>query len=154
MGARGPQPTPTSTLKLRGSWRGETRDGEPATEVAAPSAPEWLNGEARAEWDRVVPELIGRQTLSRADRGVLALYCHAWAEFVQTSSLVDEQGYTITTTTGEIINPVVVVMNKAAERLLKTADRFGLSPAAKARVRADAPQEKQKSTLGGFKLTG
>lgn len=135
MGARGPQPTPTATLKLRGSWRGEVRDGEPAAAVEAPEAPEWLSEEARGEWDRVVPELIGRGTLAKADRAMLALYCHAWGQFV-----------------GAVNDADLHLIESSAARLMKAADRFGLSPAAKARVRAVDPADKPKTGLDAFKL--
>ncbi|MGD9609285.1 MAG: P27 family phage terminase small subunit [Desulfovibrionaceae bacterium] len=50
-----------------------------------PEPPEWLAGEARAEFDRVVAELGETGLLTRADRGSLAVYCCLWDEFAQSS---------------------------------------------------------------------
>ena len=54
MGKRGPPRTPTSVLKLRGSWRGNVRGDEPEPKHDRPQFPEWLSAEERAAWDRVV----------------------------------------------------------------------------------------------------
>jgi hypothetical protein len=42
MGKRGPPPTPTPILQLRGSWRGKLNRDEPQPEPVAPEKPSWL----------------------------------------------------------------------------------------------------------------
>jgi phage terminase small subunit len=50
-----------------------------------PEPPDWLSGEALAEFSRVVAELAGTGLLTRADRGSLVVCSCLWAEFVQSS---------------------------------------------------------------------
>lgn len=45
--------------------------------TGAPSAPGWLSKEAKAEWRRVMPGLVQRRILTRADLGSLENYCIA-----------------------------------------------------------------------------
>ena len=135
MGARGPQPTPSETLKIRGSWYGTSRTSEPTDEVLAPSMPEWLQGEAAAEWERVIPLLLGRRTVSLLDRAVLSVYCQSWADFVAYSGSGDAKR-----------------VDEAAARLLKAADRLGLSPAAKSRVQVYGGDKQEKPNVNRFKL--
>lgn len=152
MGTRGPQPTPTASLKLRGSWRGETRENEPEAPVSAPRCPECLEGAAKAEWKRIVPSLVARMTLSKDDLAALTVYCRAWGDFVGISQEL-AQNYVLTDERGrKSVNPLIATLYNVSDRLLKASDRFGLSPAAKTRVRAVAAGEAAKAKLDGFKI--
>ena len=51
----------------------------PAFERVAPTAPDWLDGEGRDEWDRVVDDLEPLGLLKNSDRAVLAAHCEAWS---------------------------------------------------------------------------
>jgi len=64
MGHRGPPRTPTSVLKLRGSWRGNARGDEPEPAHDRPDCPEWLSAEERTAWDRVVALLESMRVLT------------------------------------------------------------------------------------------
>src|SRR5581483_7260694 len=92
MGRRGPPPTPTKILELRGSWRAKERPGEPQPPPGAPPMPEWLSEEARAEWQRMAPELEALGLLSVLDRAALAAYCQAYAELVEATALLNREG--------------------------------------------------------------
>lgn len=142
MGLRGPQPTPTALLRLRGSHRADARNGEPETSVEAPKCPDWLSEEAKAEWRRLVPELKDRRTITKSDRAALAGMCAAWAEIVESHAAIAklaEPG--AAKFSGHMIDHPRVVLNRAFERWIKLSDRFGLSPAAKTRVRAASGEE-------------
>ena len=55
MGKRGPTRTPTSVLKLRGSWRAKTRGDEPTPQEGVPESPDWLSEDEQSVWDRLTP---------------------------------------------------------------------------------------------------
>jgi P27 family predicted phage terminase small subunit len=58
-----------------------------------PEPPEWLSEEAKAEWRRVTPELTRLGVLSPPlDRGVLTMYCDAWAKWVAAGKALDDEG--------------------------------------------------------------
>ncbi|MBN9333628.1 phage terminase small subunit P27 family [Devosia sp.] len=45
--------------------------------TGAPAAPGWLSNHAKAEWRRVMPSLVKRRILTKADLGSLENYCIA-----------------------------------------------------------------------------
>lgn len=149
MAARGPAPTPTAVLEARGSWRAKTRDGEMVLPVEAPNCPSWLNKEAKEEWKRVVIHLEAAGVLALADRALLTAYCEAWGEFYEAVTecrkVVKESGYA-----GAVAAGLIGVKNKAADRLLRMAQQFGLSPSARTRVRSQGETEAEQPKLAEF----
>ncbi len=125
MGSRGPAPTPTETLKARGSWRAKIRDGEPEFKNGKPSCPKFLPAEARAEWRRQVKALV------------LACQESAKLDFAQSIAL-------------GILN----AKNKAVDRLLRLAGQFGFSPAARTRIKAPEPEVKESAKEKFFGAAG
>jgi P27 family predicted phage terminase small subunit len=141
MGARGPKPTPKPILEARGSWRSAERSDEPVLPVEVPSCPAWLDAEARAEWKRQAKHLVAMRVITAADRATFAGYCEAWSEFVRLCGEIEKSashrgGYTRAIATG-----LVAAKNKSSERFLRFAQQLGLSPSARARVKA-APEPK------------
>lgn len=134
MGQRGPSPTPGPILEARGSWRAKGRNGKLVFPVEAPECPAWLSTEARAEWDRVVQRLKDAGIVAQVDRACLAVYCQAWGEFVMLQWRIDELLKEKDGLEAAIGKGLVSMRNKAAERLVKVADRFGFSAAARERV--------------------
>jgi hypothetical protein len=76
MGKRGPKPTPTGVLKLRGSWRANRPD-EPVPPDVTIEPPSWLTDAGREVWDQMAPVCIAMNTLTAADAGRFARYCNA-----------------------------------------------------------------------------
>src|SRR5262245_34316505 len=147
MGARGPAPTPTELLSLRGSRRAAGRKGELRPPACAPSCPGWLVPEAKREWRRAVKQLLALGILAEIDRALLAAYCEAWAEFAAVSADLEKTSRLVETDKGNVIqSPLVGIRNRAAERLLRLAAQFGMSPAARTRINApteDEPAEEE-----------
>lgn len=150
MGARGPAPTPTTILEARGSWLPKTRAGEPRLPVERPSCPAWLSREAKAEWRRQVKELARMGVLARVDRGQLAVYCEAWGEFVEVCEQLRQTGRLLKAKKSDVVytNPLISIRNRAVERLIRLADRFGFSPAARARVQSEGQQTEEAAADG------
>ena len=151
MSRRGPAPTPTAILELRGSRRAEGRAGEPRPPVKAPTCPARLKGEAKKEWVRVVKQLKAMAVLAEIDRALLAAYCEAWAELDAIERKMASQpegGLLISTSNGNIIqSPLVGIRNRAVERLGRLAQQFGMSPAARTRLATgEAPAEEDDFT--------
>ena len=136
MGVRGPAPTPTPILEMRGSWRAKERAGEPRLPAAAPSCPAVLKGEARAEWKRQCRQLERMRVVTEADRAALAAYCEAWGEFAALLKKIADTDYE-----AAIAKGYVNAKNRAAERVVRYAQQFGFTPAARARVRAEGPKK-------------
>lgn len=97
----------------------------------APQAPEWLEGEALAEWERIVPCLEELDLLKPADMAVLAVYCVTWARFVDAVAEYKRHGLTLVNPDSGRVgkNPAVAIAEVAASQLRVYASEFGLTPA-------------------------
>jgi len=155
MGRRGPPPTPTAVLKLRGSTL-VTKQRE-AREVKAPSGrpacPRWLDKDAKAAWKYIVPILEGMGVLTRADVNALSRYCRLWSRWRKAELFIDEHGevYPLKDDVGHVKCvqqwPQVSIANKLAQQLTRLEQEFGLTPSARARLQL-APEPKDKPTHG------
>ena len=135
MAKRGPKPTAKPILQLRGSWRGNQGSVALQGDQKRPPRPYWLVGEGRKEWQRVAHKLFAEGLLTELDRVPLALYCQAYADYLEAMRLVASP--LIKTTNGNIIqNPAVAVANQAWKRCLASAARFGMTPCDRNAVRA------------------
>jgi P27 family predicted phage terminase small subunit len=147
MGQRGPQPKPSAVLKLNGSWRTEDRKKtELSVPCEAPSAPDWFCAEAKQEWGRIIPQLVRVGIVTPQDRAMLVVHCQAWGEYEQAARRVNEFDAGTAHHEGHIVDHPRVVMGRAFERLMKTADRFGMSASARTRLngKGNAKDEKPK----------
>ena len=130
--ARGPKPKPKPMLALAGSRRADVANQDVDPESKLPRAPRWMSDLAKKEWRRVGGELLKLGLVTEIDRTVLALYCQAFADYLDAKTEVDESGLTFETENGNLIqHPAVGIMNKAWERCLKAATQFGMSPSSR-----------------------
>lgn len=151
MGKRGPAPTPTPILKARGSWRGKIKRGEPAPPVVAPACPDWLPDGARVEWGRLAGQLEALGVLAEVDRDALVAYCMAWSEYCELEKEIQKTGLIIRTGKKPAANPLVKLRDRAAERALRLAIQFGLTPSARSRVQVQKKEEAPSDKVRFFK---
>jgi len=140
MGKRGPKPTPTATLKIRGSWRGKSRQAEPAPEGRAVK-PRWVKKLAAKKWDELRPQLDAMGVLSKIDAGALARYCDTWAWWRATRDWLEKNGefYEAVNKSGDEYTaqyPQVNLCLKLAQQLSKLEAEFGLTPSARTNMQA------------------
>ena len=148
---RGRQPTPTATLKLRGSWRAKTRKGEPAPKSGVPSPPAILDAEAGREWKRVLPQLKHMGLLTTADRAEFALYCQAWSDWCTAVKAIRQDGAVFTTPKGYVAkNPWVTIANEAWKRCHDAAQQFGFTPASRSRINVGDSRVNASTGLAGL----
>ena len=139
MGQRGPQPTPTAILSARGSWRAKKRSGEPKPAVRRPRKPKHLADPAGKIFNEVsiVVEKLG--VVSTADAIALEVLAVTLARWRALVPLLDRHGefYAIDGKTGNKIflpTPPAAAIAGIQKQLVTLLDRFGLSPAARARL--------------------
>lgn len=135
--------------------------GYKSPEVQAPEPPEWLCPEGRAEWDRVVPELLAAGMLARADRATLSAYCQAWAELVDATKTLDRDGRYLSesqqNSKGEVLgeklkpHPAIASQRDAFGRVKAFGSDLGLSPSSRMRLRVvrDGGPDALAAILGG-----
>jgi P27 family predicted phage terminase small subunit len=163
MGARGPAPTPTAILDIRGSWRAKTRAGEPQPQRGAPTAPRSLSKIQKAVFRQVCRILEDMGLATTADGAQLeryAIYLVRWracetflaakdAEHAAKGHVVppgcypvwsdDADTYVSATTAGVCIvgfveYPAVRESHRLDLALKQIEASFGLTPSARARL--------------------
>lgn len=151
MPARGPKTKPTNIKILTDTIRNHRLNpNEPKPEAAQPDPPAHLTEAARAEWDRVVVDVVALGLLSNLDRAALAAYCQAcgrWsaaetalARMAAKDAVTD--GLIIRTKSGNIIqNPLVGAANKAMADMVRYAAEFGMTPSSRTRINAEAYED-------------
>ena len=160
MGQRGPPPTPTRILEMRGSWRANSRPGEPRPEPGAPRIPDWLDGAARRAWRQLVPKLEAAGVLTKLDGNALGRYCVLFARWRKAEDFLEKHGesHLVKDGAGQVrglkLYPQAKLAIHFAEQLLRLESHFGLTPASRARIEvsSDAAFDDAKSSyvnLGG-----
>lgn len=156
MGKRGPQPTPTATLKVRGSWRADARKNEPEPELGKPPCPAWLCKEAKLAWRRIVPQLDDMGVLAKIDGNTLTRYCSLWVRWRRAAEFIQEKGevYSLKDDEGQVKCvqqwPQVAIVNKLGAELLKIEQNFGMTPSSRASVQVAKPNETKAKGKGRF----
>lgn len=139
MGKRGPKPTPTKVLKLRGSNRVNRRKGEPEPPEAVPELPAWAAGCAAEVWAELLAELGAVGVTTSADGTTTAMLAEALGQYLEARREYEQDGPTVTAESGALYqHPAVGRANKAFERFVKLARDFGLTPASRVGLKAVA----------------
>ena len=81
--------------------------------------PAYIQGEALAEWQRVVGILKDRNLLGSVDRASIAIYCSAWGKLVQAEAHIAQHGPVVATprTGVPMVNPYTAVASEAARQI-------------------------------------
>ncbi|MCP4569994.1 MAG: P27 family phage terminase small subunit [FCB group bacterium] len=150
MGKRGPQPTPTSILHKRGSWRAALRDGEPEGDGSAPPMPTGLDEAAETEWNRVIGWLEINDLTSSVDMSALAAYCVYWSVWCKLSLKLT--GMEDVTTTA--YRRLLTCVNDAFNNMLKAAREFGFTPSSRTGLRVGERKQKTDDPLAVYFQAG
>ena len=155
MGRRGPAPTPTPILQLRGSKRVTKRRNEIEAKgpPGTPDCPDWLDADAKTKWFELVPRLEQMGVLTLVDQGAVARYCHLWVRWRAAEDFIKKHGeiYPLKDDKGRTKCvqpwPQVATANKLAQQLTRLEQEFGLTPAARTRihVKPAAPIDSSKA---------
>lgn len=140
MGRRGPRPKPTPMLKLSGSWRGNVERGEPQPRKVIPECPEWLTGDARKVWDRMIDTLNFMGVLTEADGNSLARYCVTFVRWRAAEEFLAKYGTTfpVKDDRGKVKCfmpfPEVAIANQLSQMLTRLEAEFGMTPSSRTRI--------------------
>jgi P27 family predicted phage terminase small subunit len=141
---RGRKPIPTELKILQGTARADRMNGsEPKPEVMVPECPAHLNDEAKAEWNRLAPQLAQLRILTALDMAVLAAYCVSFSRWADAERHVQESGAVVRSPAGyPQVSPWLSVAHESLRQMRAFAVELGLSPSSRARLSIkDAPTE-------------
>ena len=105
-------------------------DLEQQPRTARPRCPVELGNAAKREWHRIAPELYRLGLLTTIDRAALAGYCAMWGSFIEAAAAKDVDDLDT-----ETARRLCRMMRQSLEFMFKFMAEFGMSPAARARVR-------------------
>jgi len=105
----------------------------------APTVPARLNAYARAEWKRIMPQLIARRIITKADLAGVENYCMAVGTVNQIGDLMAEMAIPDLKLGGLQIRYMQTARQLAAE--------YGLTPTSRARVGAAGPDDDDDNPL-------
>jgi P27 family predicted phage terminase small subunit len=151
-GNSGRRPIPASVHLIRGNPSKKSAE-ELAAAAAhkaaslknkAPACPEFLSENAKAEWRRIINDLLTLGVVTKIDRGELAVYCEAWADWKYARLKIKEMkdsGFVETTPSGyKQMSAWMQVANRAEDRMRTAGASFGLNPSARSRMQIRTPQ--------------
>jgi len=130
MGKRGPKPTPTPILRLRGSRLADSRHDTPGLPSEIPECKE-LHNSAQEHWDRQIKILQEMKVLTRADGEALARYCYLLAAWDRLTAQFDSLP----------VDEWIHHAMKLAPGLSKLEACFGFTPADRTRVSVNRKED-------------
>lgn len=136
MAQKGRKPKPTSIKVLEGNpGKRPLNFAEPHPEKKLPNCPEWLEDEAKAEWERLAVPLHNLGLLTELDMASFASYCQAYARWKEAEEFISQHGSIVKTKTGYWQQVPQVSISRANQAMmLKAASEFGLTPSARSRI--------------------
>jgi|SRR5579863_5363556 len=141
-GSGGHNRKPSKVKKVQGNaGKRKANTREPKPRPGVPALPIGVTGEARREWDRIVPILEKMAVLTTADGPALAAYCKlhelklkaeaAVAKYGIVIAKVDEAGVSVLRK-----NPAVSIIESSSRLIRSFLQEFGLTPASRTKVAA------------------
>jgi P27 family predicted phage terminase small subunit len=151
MTGQGRRPKPTAIKELEGNPGKRTlnkSEPKPGRLSRAPVCPAFLKGLARAQWNKMAPELARLGVLTKIDLDALARYCLIYQRWREAEIEVKRLGVVCKTVKGNLVqNPWLSVANRSNEQLNKLATEFGLTPSSRSKVSAEPMDEKNQKGL-------
>ncbi|OWU84467.1 terminase [Oceanicola sp. 22II-s10i] len=109
-------------------------NADPDVLTKAPPVPAYLARHAKAEWRRIMPQLIARRIITKGDLAGLENYCTCVGIVRQIEEERAASG-------GLIDVKLFGVLNRAAQSARQLAAEYGLTPTSRARIGAVSPEQ-------------
>ena len=133
---------PSNLKLLRGNpGKRPISKNEPKPRPITPDAPEYLSPLALRRWNELLPELEIIGTLTIIDADIFGLYCVAWADIVELTADIEENGrsYEVGTNGALSSRPEVAMLNRAKDDIRRFGAELGIGAAARTKVEVKKP---------------
>ncbi len=139
---RGRLPKPTALKERQGNpGKRALNRGVATVKQGVTRPPAHLGAAAKHEWQRLRKKLAPAGLLTPLDANVLAMYCMAWARWVEAEEQLTRIGPVVKTKNGNLIqNPYLAVANKSMEQMLLYARELGMTPSSRSRIQLPVKQ--------------
>jgi len=140
MATRGTKPKPTALKTLEGNpGKRKINKNEPKPNSKIPQCPDWLEPEAKAEWNRRGKQLLALGILTEVDEVAFAGYCQAYARWREAEEFISQHGCIVKTPSGYWQQvPQVAIANKSLMVVIRFCEQFGMTPSSRSRLAVDA----------------
>jgi P27 family predicted phage terminase small subunit len=153
----GRRPKPTALKELTGNPGKRALNKNEPKPGGVPTCPAALDATGKREWSRVSRELIAVGLLTSVDRAMLAAYCDSWSRWSQATKELQalrvakgKSVLVVGTKTGyPMQNPLIGIINTAADQMRKFGVELGLSPSSRTRLAVE-PAGDQKDPFAEF----
>ncbi len=149
MGRRGPLPQSSSLKLLKGNpgRRRLAQTAPPTVPLGAPEVADFLSDDARREWERLSPVLLGAGLLTPLDGPALNLLCALWGSWVQIARRLTTEGVTVGKRSQP--HPLLAPAARLATLVRAMLTEFACTPSSRARLQI-APPAEPPSQLAAF----
>lgn len=149
----GPPATPTAIRELQGNpGRRPLNDAEPVSPPLSVTEPDWMADDELAKefWHAVGTTVRVMNVAQESDRMALEMLSICLAEVRRAYQALQEGSRVMVFESGaEQVSPYFTIMTKMMSQAMAIMKEFGMTPAARSRVKALATPEK-KSKLSAF----
>lgn len=140
---------PAQSKVIKGNFRKDRHSHGPKVEIALPACPSWLPKEAKRYWKAIGPKLAAAGLIAEVDQMAFAAHCDSAGKFEEVTRKLKTLDDMLDKTPQEYLvqSALFTIRNKLWDQVLRSAQEFGLSPAARSKVK-DSGQ--QQLPLGGW----
>ena len=141
---------PDALKKLHGTARKDRTVESSATATGMPTRAIGLSSQAGRVWKSLGPKLHDLGLLSEIDQSTFAVYCQAYADWLELTRLLNKLGvanwYSETESGYRQVIPEVASRDKAYQVMQRIGTRFGLDPSSRSGIATDGRQKAANAT--------
>lgn len=140
MATPGRRPKPTALKIIEGNpGKQKINKDEPKPPSDKVRCPHWLLPAAKREWTRMAAAMEAMGILTNVDVAAFAGYCQAYARWREAEEFITQHGSIFKTPSGYVQQvPQVSIAQQNLKIMQSFATEFGLTPASRARLGANA----------------
>ena len=142
---RGHPRKPEALKKLHGTARKDRAVESSATATGMPTRAIGLSSQAGRVWESLAPKLHDLGLLAEIDQSTFAVYCQAYADWLEVTRVLNKRGianwYTETESGYRQVIPEVAVRDKVYQVMQRLGTRFGLDPSSRSGIATDGRQK-------------
>lgn len=152
---QGRKPKPTALKILAGNpGQRPINLREPKPRARLPRPPAELSDAAKKEWRSLGRKLLNLGIISEIDVGAFAVFCQAWARWLDAEANLTKYGPVLTVKGGLRLSPYIRIAESAMAYILKAGPEFGLTPSSRVRLHVDKPTDEAQEEAARFLRLG
>ena len=140
---QGRKPKPTQLKVITGNpGKRALNENEPTAEIKRVDSPEHLSPEASAHWNSTIDMLVDARIMTELDIDALAMYCEAYARWVDANNKIKLHGLIVKSPNGyPMPSPYLSISNKSFEQMRAILTEFGMTPSSRTKIQVNSKQE-------------